>query len=734
MRPARPLAGIAILLALCALGLAYTGKPASSATAEAAPDYESWAVDPTVPGSDLPPAGRSLFDHLIVALTGDADRVPFPFASLVERIDALLARGDYAGGTRITLIPMGRSLQRAAAAPDFFKFPRIVFAVTAEPAASEHDAGMLLKDRLYIGYVEKTAMLEVISYNEAAGRFEFQLVKDYRAGAQSKVFYANRAICMSCHQNHGPIFPRAIWGETNANRRLADLLHARVADFHLSRQANIDFADDIDKATLRANTLVTLQSVWQQGCADGTNRVGSQRCRAAALTAVLQYGLSGKHDFDADSPGYQRDFVRTLGKGWRERWPRGLQVAEPNLPDRNPLGGTSSSYAASGADEVAVDRIAALHVPAALDPLNLRPAREIWQFSGAMHAQPLISGWSAFFAMDDFQTLDAYLQQHNASAPHVVYRARCSVAWKATSGKNFMVECAGDPGASDAVHLAARFDVRGRARVEWLNFGSAGEVRELQLEGLPADQAGVRPTSFAIAQRNGLTRRLRDGRSIASIALRWPADVSIADEVTVEVTLVDDFTQVRDAIERLLAEQPSLFDSTPLARARIMPALFSELGMRSRTWCCVDDSSGIAPAATDPAEHNANAFVQEELQPFFRHCGTCHLTREAAPPNFLAGDAEQVTANLRQCAPRMLVRLAAWHTRPEQRLKSPMPPPTAILASGDAIEHWAASAELKSLRKSVEALARAQGQPTDIIQLVKDGYDALPRCLSTNTQ
>ena len=111
-------------------------------------------------------------------------------------------------------------------------------------------------------------MLEVISYNEAAGRFEFQLVKDYRAGAQPKVFYANRAICISCHQNHAPIFSKAIWGESNANGRVAELLRSQRSDFKLSAQANIDFPDDIDKATVRANALVTLQTVWQQGCSD----------------------------------------------------------------------------------------------------------------------------------------------------------------------------------------------------------------------------------------------------------------------------------------------------------------------------------------------------------------------------------------------------------------------------------------------------------------------------------
>ncbi len=135
----------------------------------------------------------------------------------------------------------------------------------AEPAAREGDAFVLLRDRLYVGYVEKTAMLEVLSYNEVAGRFELQIVKDYRPGGQPKVFYANRAICISCHQNHAPIFSEALWRESNASSTVSALIRAQRGDLDLSPQANIDFPGDTDRSTVRANTLVTLQRAWQQG-------------------------------------------------------------------------------------------------------------------------------------------------------------------------------------------------------------------------------------------------------------------------------------------------------------------------------------------------------------------------------------------------------------------------------------------------------------------------------------
>ncbi len=734
---------------VCAIGFCYADGAAAGTNAAADAgmardtdvDYSSWAVNPTAPGPDLPPSGRSLFDHLVTERTGSGKtyRVPFPFSALVDRIQARLGQQEYLGGTRVAMIPMGRSLQRSAAAPDFFKFPRIVFAVTGEPAANEHDAGVLLKDRLYLGYVEKTGMLEVISYNEAAGRFEFQLVKDYRAGAQPQVFYANRAICISCHQNHAPIFSKAIWSETNANGKMAALLRAQRADFISSAQANIDFPDDIDKSTVRANTLVTLQSVWRQGCSDAQDRSLSRRCRAAAFTAMLRVGLSGEQELASGSANYQGSFVATFARVWRQTWPQGLRMAQSSLPDRNPFGSAGSYYGSGGAEQGSLDWIAASHVPAALDPLNPRPAREIWRVAGALDAYRFIPGWAKFFAADDFRALDVHLQQQagSASAQRAVYRAQCS-AVREPGTTAFKFECASDAATPQGVNLAGRFDERGSGRITWLNFGPAGQVRDLLFQGKAAQRTGSETALRAIPTKNGLAARLPDGRALASVEIRWPA----ASTQTIpskpiaarfEVVVLDDFALVREAIDRLLANQASLFDDGPLVRANLLRALFSELGMPERSWCCVDDAD-MPPALLDLPEVNASAIEKREWQPFFQYCALCHLTHEQFPPNFLLGNASQVAENLRRCAPRMLVRLSAWGTPIEQRVKSPMPPVTALPGLGTTTHRWADSEELELLRAYVEGLSRQEGQPSTVAELLKEGYEALPRCLPAANQ
>jgi hypothetical protein len=726
------------------IGLCYAGETGAAPNAGAgtdsynstAVDYSSWAVNPTVPGPDLPPVGRSLFDHLITERTegGRTYRVPFPLAALIDRIQSRLAQREYNGGTRIVMIPMGRSLQRTAAAPDFFKYPRIVFTVTGEPATNERDAGVLLKDRLYIGYVEKTGVLEVISYNEAAGRFEFQLVKNYRAGVQPKIFYANRAICISCHQNHAPIFSQAIWGESNANGRVRELLRSQRADFDLSAQANIDFPDDIDKATVRANTLVSLQSVWRQGCQDPQNRSQSQHCRAAAFRAVLQYGLSGEQDFESSSPSYQSDFISTFGRVWHQTWAQGLSVAQSSLLDRNPFGGAVSSYGGGGSGELSLNWIAASHVPAELDPLNPRPAREIWRFAGALDANRFVTGWAKFFAADDFRALDAHLlrQRNSDNAQRSVYRGLCTRVRDAAGTRGFKFQCAGNASIVHGVHLAGHIEDSGSGRIDWMNFGSAGQVRDVALDG-SIQRAGSQYSMRAVPKRKGLEARLSDGRAVERVEMRWLAETPEAKqsrplEVTVEVTVIDDFGLARRAVDRLLANQPALFDGAPLARASLMRALFSELGMTERSWCCIDDT-GMPPAALDPPQVSASALAQPELRPFIHHCAMCHLTNERFPPNFLSGDANRVAENLRQCAPRMLVRLSAWRPRTGQRVKSPMPPETALAALGTTTQRWARSEELEQMRGYIEELSRREGKPSDVGGLLKDDYEALPRCL-----
>ena len=288
--------------------------------------------------SDLPPVGHSRFDQLI----GDQP-VPYPFSRLLRNINRQMRTdADSLPPLKLTLIPLGRSLQRDAGAPDFFHFPRVVAAADG----INHPGYAPLKDRLFLGYHERGGVIEVISYNDAAGRFEFQVVRDYQAGKAPQVFYARRSLCLSCHQNAAPIFARPLWDETPANPEIAKRLRETRRDFYGIKLTGTDIAYFIDTATDRANLFSVWQTLWQQGCGGGD---AGGRCRMQALAAALDYARHGT----LPAP----DILSTLDRNWKTRWPRGLTIPNPDLPNRDPL--------------------AALSYPAN-DPLLLRPPLETW--------------------------------------------------------------------------------------------------------------------------------------------------------------------------------------------------------------------------------------------------------------------------------------------------------------------------------------------------------------------
>lgn len=294
---------------------------------------------PLMAQNDLPPVGHSRFDELIGAAP-----VPYPFSRLTAKINAQM-RPDPGGlpPLKTTLIPLGRSLQRDAGAPDFFRFPRVVAA-----ADGDNRPGITpLKDRLFLGFHEKGGVVEVISYNDAAGRFEFQVVRDYAPGRTPKIFYARRALCLACHQNAAPIFARPLWDETPANPEIAANLKAARRDFYGVKLSGTDIAYFIDASADRASMIPVWQTLWQQGCGEGA---AGARCRRDAFAAALDYLRFAKLPRPGSLPA--------LAARWKMRWPNGLSIPGADLPNRDPLAPLQN---------------------AASDPLLPRPPLEVWQ-------------------------------------------------------------------------------------------------------------------------------------------------------------------------------------------------------------------------------------------------------------------------------------------------------------------------------------------------------------------
>ena len=699
-----------------------------------------WVTDPAAPGDDLPPRGRSLFDFLVMQKRRGnfVPVVPFPFAALLQHVDAQMQQHPGSKALKAVLIPFGRSLQKNSAAPDFFAYPRAVVAVDAEPADT---SSLYLKDRLYLGYQEKTSLLEVISYNEDAARFEFEVVTDYRPGGTPRIAYANRTLCIACHQNAAPIFSRPGWDETNANPRVAALLLAEGKDFYgIPVERGVDVPDAIDNAVLRANRFAVAQLLWNEGC--GGSDEPALRCRAGLFVALLQYRLSGQQQFDRTATSYRSDIVASALDVARRRWPGGLAIGNPDLPNRNPL----SIEAMPTRAFTSLDFASLVHVGTAFDPLHPRPPLEVWRVAESDDIARLVTGLAEFIAETDVERLDRTLFARAAThgAGRRTLRAACAVQPALATGGTQRVEfrCASSSNRTDSgVSVAGRLIVVGnrvaRGTIDRLVIGGQPPLRDIDLSAGRVDARGEQRAAALALRRGRMHARGGDGNALERIELRWGKRDGQAS-----LLMLEDFAPARNAIDALvrdnLAGKFDGFDALAFRRARLMPAMLTALGASPGAWCCLD-TSGMPPAEAARIDARgahgveASSTTVAAHADFYRYCAECHLGSERAPPNFLLGDPQTVEAKLRHCAPRIFVRLSMWHSGPAARAKTPMPPEIALRRLEVAPAAWRDGDALAALLRSAKERLAAEAGSGRVSDALLQGYETLRACLPDET-
>jgi dienelactone hydrolase/mono/diheme cytochrome c family protein len=693
----------------------------------------TWAVDPHAPGPDLPPAGGSAFDAVFSRVTpaGVVHDVPFPFPRLLQMLEHA-AGGEAMSRSPLdaTLIPLGRSLQREAAAPDYFQSPRVVVAVTGEPESGTGPLGIRLENRLFLGYQPRARMVEIISYNEAAGRFEFQVVRDYGPGREPRVRYARRALCTSCHQNAGPIFADASWDETTANPRVASRLEGLGAQFHGVPVTNVDRAVvAIDKATDEANLLPVYQRLWSEGCASA-RPTEVARCRAGALQAMVQYRLSNSAGFERTAALYAEGYLPLQRRNWTRRWPGGLLIPNPNLPNRSPLMSPSPSV-----------------VSVALDPLRRRPPMARWKASSARDLDRLVRGLSRSLPDRHMGVLARYLREADEGAPGHSLTATCKVIRRGFAGRPrlLQIECRTGPKTGAGFHLRAQLRVTpdGTAEGEagWLEMGGGTYARRTMVGRVEDAQAGSR-IALRLVGRDGETAiRAPDGNFLLGFALAWDegvADSATRFDATGMLSIAGDFPPVASTLERLAAGASA---SSPLLTerfdgARLSGWLLAELGVLPASRCCdsrptpdpgLDVEAGPADAALSVAlEHRG------PLLTFRRYCGTCHGSDTSYPPGFLRGGGETILSTVAQCAERIYYRLSMWHRPPEHQGVPPMPPAQGLSLAGTTADDWRQSESLERLTAYARELLVEEGRDPDAV--LDGSYHATRACLANRDE
>lgn len=354
--------------------------------------------------------GQSLFDELFgTNQVGEpAYDIPFPVTELISRLESF--QGHSMDGSPnplpVAMIPLGRCISRYAASPDYFGSPRVVLATTLEDAGRAGTQLPFVKDRLFIGYQPETGSMEVISYNELAGRFEFQQVTNYGEGIP-EVAYPDRNTCTACHQNQGPIFSQAPWDETDFNRdiyrSIAEASGVLVEDRMQNR--NTDTVR-IDGSTNRANKYGMFQEFWQNTCLAETEGDAIQ-CRAAQLEVLVRQRLHGQSRALSLSQRGSEFLVPYVVESAGVTWPEGIGISSSDVPNANPL--------ADGAET---------HLASARDLLLPRKQTIKWEPD---EIDLMVDGLASMIPLSDMRALDDRLYQlallRKAAATHI--EGRC---------------------------------------------------------------------------------------------------------------------------------------------------------------------------------------------------------------------------------------------------------------------------------------------------------------------
>lgn len=393
-----------VAIAIAYWTINYSDKPSISELSQSISSDEHSLYDRVIPNTDLPPEGtRSLFDHLIA----QNDGLPYPYSEVIE----MLTKLDPEGSAPLSLlIPDGRSLLKGQADNHL---PRIVTTPDFQEANTTVGLGMNMQGQLFVAMVEGANEIEVISYNEGAGRFEFQLVQNYCEGCVPRIVYAPRAICMTCHQDGGaPVFSVRPWQETNGQLSVAKRIeHARghKEDYWgVPIEQPLAVPERFDELTDVGNFHVVSQRVWLDGCG-----LEGNECRRTLLSLALRF---------ADQPGLfdvKSEEVNKLLSLWANSFPeKGITVPQSDLANRNPGGDANTltewlyatftpdinfgEGAKSNEDLNAFEKLPPL--PPRQDPLTLREPKQILTKTDIDG----VYGIASFFTDDDMKTLSAF--------------------------------------------------------------------------------------------------------------------------------------------------------------------------------------------------------------------------------------------------------------------------------------------------------------------------------------
>ncbi|WP_346288878.1 hypothetical protein, partial [Zoogloea sp.] len=346
------------------------------------------------------------------------------------------------------------------------------------------------------------------------------------------------------------------------------------------------------------------------------------------------------------------------------------------------------------------EQVARSNVAAVFDPLLPRAAEQFWRSDAPQAVDEAVEAIAEFVVDGRWPGLMAALARRAATMPRVMLALNCEPPAVASAGAG--PECRGSDGSRLRINPAT------------------GQIEGMRLAGglpHPAFAAGPAP-ALRLAGGDWLERVDMSG-------LKGGAG-------TLHLVLRHDSGALAAALHGLAGRPPwqALLDGRPLPREALLNALLTELGEGP------PPTAGVGgplpqlemPVGVPAAEARGAA---PALAAFQAWCAACHWSAETFPPNFLQGPAETLENRLRQCAPRIYVRLAMARQPRAQRAKTPMPPETLLPAFGTHAEAWAQGADRAALEETIRRMLVAEsGREPDLPTLLAGGYEALRPCLA----
>lgn len=207
-------------------------------------------------------------------------RIPFPPQKILEKLD------QQKMNFTTVVIPNGRSLERRFTS---YAQPRSLVALNLP---GENQAGTGLE--IFLAYTPGNEQLQIISRNRQTQAFDFNVLTQYGPGKKSHLEtpFAS-GLCISCHQNRGPIFPAFPWDETDAN---FDVLERMKSEKHLDPFAKYILNPDgftttnpyeYDQRVRQVNFDRATKAVCITGC--GKNLTCRKNIIAAAVGSTLGF-------------------------------------------------------------------------------------------------------------------------------------------------------------------------------------------------------------------------------------------------------------------------------------------------------------------------------------------------------------------------------------------------------------------------------------------------------------